>query len=129
LNPNITLNVLKVNGKNIQFRNSFGTLDEKPRVNVNKEGVFEFNPDELRSFVNYFLIAEVFDDYCTSTVQARHKASYYSSYGFTISSNFSGYVMVSQFDPRLFNQPNNLFATESNIKVENPNHYETSPIR
>lgn len=58
LNPNLTLTVLRVdsNRRTIQFRTSFGTIDEKPRFNLSKEGTFEVSADEARSFTNYFLV-------------------------------------------------------------------------
>jgi len=36
--------------------------------------------------------------------------------------------MASQFDPRHFNQPSNLYAEEAKVQVENHNHYENSPL-
>jgi len=90
--------------------------------------VFEVTSDEARSFINYYLVAEVHDDYCTSTIQARHRSGFFSSYSFRVENHFDGYVMVSQFDRRQFNQPDNLYAQESKVEVQNPNHYENSPI-
>jgi hypothetical protein len=130
LNPNLTLNVLRADSgkRTIQFRSSFGSVDEKPKINLSREGVFEVLSDEARNFIKYYLVAEVHDDYNTSTIQARHRPGFFSSYSFRVENSFDGYVMVSQFDKRQFNQPNNLYAEESKIEVENPNHYENSPI-
>lgn len=69
----------------------------------------------MKSYISHFLVAEIHDNYYTSTIQARHKDSYYSSYSFIIKHNFKGYVMVSQMDPRLYN-----------VAVD---QYEVSPIR
>jgi hypothetical protein len=129
-NPNLTLSVLRADSgkRSIQFRSPFGSIDEKPKVSLSREGVFEVTSDEARSFINYYLVAEVHDDYSTSTIQARHHSGFFSSYSFRVESHFDGYVMVSQFDRRQFNQPDNLYAQESKVEVQNLNHYENSPI-
>jgi len=118
-NPNLTLSVIKADSskRSLQFRSSFGSVDEKPRFNLSKEGTFDVSVDETRNFINYFLVAEVHDDYSTSTIQARHRPGYFSSYSFRVSKDFNGYVMASQFDRRHFNQPSNLYAEEAKVKV------------
>lgn len=129
-NPNLTLTVVKTDStrRSLQFRSSFGSVDEKPRFNLSKEGTFDVSVDEVRNFINYFLVAEVHDNYNTSTIQARHRPGYFSSYSFRVRNDFEGYVMASQFDTRHFNQPSNLYAEEAKVEVQNYNHYENSPI-
>lgn len=101
-NPNYCLSVLKTSNKGIEFRNSWGTIIERPKINIGKEGNFEFNNNQVRDYIDYFLIAET-DSYLTTTIQSKHCGSFYSCYSFKLKKdNPNALISVAQFDRRLF---------------------------
>lgn len=81
-----------------EIRNCFGTLDQKSKFTISKEGIFELTQSDALQNIAYFLIAEINTEYATSTVQCKMKKSFYSSYSFKVKRDFHGYLMVSQFD-------------------------------
>lgn len=130
LNPNLTLSVIGVNSRgSYEIRNSFGTVDQKSKLNISKEGVFEFSQNDVTQNIAYFLIAEIHDDYATSTVQCKMRKSFYSSYSFRVKNDFHGYLTVSQFDERLFPKSENVYTEKSNIVIDSPSDYSYSPVR
>ena len=130
LNPNYTLSVIGVNSRgSYEIRNSFGTLDQKSKFNISKDGVFELAQSDALQTIAYFLIAEIHSTYATSTVQCKMKRGFYSSYSFKIKRDFHGYLTVSQFDQRLFPESHNVFTDKSNITIDNPSQYSYSPVR
>ena len=130
LNPNLTLSVIGVNSRgSYEIRNSFGTIDQKSKINFSKEGVFELNQNDANQNIAYFLVAEINDTYATSTVQCKMRKSFYSSYSFKVRKDFHGYLTVSQFDERLFPKSSNVFTEKSNIVIDPFSDYSYSPVR
>jgi hypothetical protein len=41
-------------------------------------------------------------EYSTSTIQAKHRNGFYSTYKFTVRKDTTGFITVSQWDERLF---------------------------
>lgn len=103
LNPNYSLSVVncKANG-GLELRNSWGTIEERSKLNLSKEGVFELSSNQTRDYISYVMIAETNNTYCTSTIQSKHKAGFYSSYSFRLSQETHGFLTVSQWDQNLF---------------------------
>ena len=86
----------------LELRNSWGTIVERPRLNFNREGIFQLNPSEVKKYIDYILIAEINDTETTSTVQSRHRKNFYSCYSLKVSKPFSGELSINQWERRLF---------------------------
>lgn len=56
-NPNYSLSVIKSSGKGIELRSSWGTILERPKVNISREGVFELNSTQLKDYISYVMVA------------------------------------------------------------------------
>lgn len=68
-NPNYSLSVLKCNSKGaLELRSSWGTLAERPKVQINKEGVFELSSNQTADFISHILIAETDDALSSTTI-------------------------------------------------------------
>lgn len=114
-NPNYSLSVIKSSNKGIELRSSFGTIVERPKVNISREGSFEVSSSQIRDYVSYILIAETDSSLSTTTIQSKHHGSFYSCYSFKLNNpNPNGTITISQFDRRLFS---------------NKAHYDYAPFR
>jgi hypothetical protein len=56
-NPNYSLSIVKVTGKGFELRSSWGTVSERPKVTISKEGVFELSSGDLKEYISHILIA------------------------------------------------------------------------
>lgn len=77
--------------------------------------MFEISSNQTKDYISYVMIAETAPALCSSTVQAKHHASFYSCYSLKVSnSNPDAFISVSQLDRR-FLSPNK--------------HYQYAPFR
>lgn len=85
INPNYSYSFLNQNAKgNLELRNSWGTIEEKPKVNLKNDGSFEISSALAKDNISHFLIARINKSYWTTTIQSRHKLGFYSSYKFNV---------------------------------------------
>jgi hypothetical protein len=56
----------------------------------------------LRDNISHVIVTNVNPAYNTTTVQARHRLGFYSTYTFRVRNNTHGFLTVSQWDERLF---------------------------
>jgi hypothetical protein len=85
INPNYSYAVINYNVKgNVELRNSWGIIEEKPKINAKNDGSFELTATAARDNISHFIIARVNKNYFTTTIQSRHKLGFYSSYKFTV---------------------------------------------
>jgi hypothetical protein len=105
LNPNYSLSVIncKSNG-GVELRNSWGTIEERSKLKLSKEGVFELSSNQTRDYISYVMVAETNNADCTSTIQSKHKSGFYSTYSFRVNQETHGFLTVSQWDENLFPQ-------------------------
>jgi hypothetical protein len=102
-NPNYSLSVVRATGKGFEFRSSWGTITERSKVTLSREGVFELGATELKDYISHILIAETDSSLFSTTTQSKHHESFYSCYSFKLSNpNPNGTISISQFDRRLF---------------------------
>lgn len=52
--------------------------------------------------ISHCLISEVVSAYHTTTIQAKHRKGFYSSYKFKVNKVFQGFFTISQWDRRFF---------------------------
>lgn len=99
LNPNFSYPLINLTGKgSMELRNSFGTLEERSKINFRPEGTFELSSIQVRDFISHVLVTNINSAYYTSTIQSRHRYGFYSSYNFKIRNNTQGFLTVSQWD-------------------------------
>jgi len=48
------------------------------------------------------MIAYTNNSYSSSTIESKHKTGFYSTFSFKVKNNAQGYLLVSQWDERLF---------------------------
>ncbi len=102
----------KSNG-GLELRNSWGTLEERTKLSISKEGVFELSSNQTKDFISHVMIAQINNSFSSSTIESKHKTGFYSTFSFRVRNDTRGFLTVSQWDERLF-----------------PEHaYEYSPIR
>lgn len=80
------------------MRNSFGTIEEKPKVSIKAEGNFELGAAQVKELISHFLVTSLNTSYWTSILQSRHRQGFYSSYNFTIRKEAEGFLSVNQWD-------------------------------
>lgn len=102
LNPNYALNVVSANKGNLGLRNSWGTIDQKTSLNINKEGAFELTSKQCFDYLDQIMIAKVRGHYYSSTIQTKHRNGFFCTYSFIIESHMDGFLSVSQLDERMF---------------------------
>lgn len=86
LNPNYSYNVINYTSKGtLELRNSWGTLEERPKITFKPEGTFELSSAQVRDNLSHIIVAHLNPAYYTTTVQSRHKFGFYSSYNFKVS--------------------------------------------
>jgi len=95
------------------LRNSWGTLEERTKLSISKEGVFELSSNQTKDFISHVMIALTNNSYSSSTIESKHKSGFYSTFNFKIKNDTHGFLTLSQWDERLFPE----------------NGYEYSPIR
>ena len=61
LEKRFCLNVLGMDNKKFQFRNSWGTTVDKPKIVLSREGVFDLSIADAEGYIDYILIAETDD--------------------------------------------------------------------
>lgn len=114
LNPNHSFAVIncKSNG-GLELRNSWGTLEERSKLSISKEGVFELSSNQTRDFISHVMVAQTNNSWSSTTIESRHKAGFYSTFSFKVRNDTRGFFTLSQWDERLFPE----------------NSYEYSPVR
>lgn len=114
LNPNHSFAVIncKSNG-GLELRNCWGTLEERTKLSISKEGVFELSSNQTQEYISHVMIALTNNAYNSSTIQSKHKAGFYSTFNFRLKKDSHGFLTLSQWDERLFPE----------------NSYEYSPVR
>lgn len=114
LNPNHSFAVIncKSNG-GLELRNCWGTLEERTKLSISKEGVFELSSNQTKDFISHVMIAQINNSWNSTTIESRHKAGFYSTFGLKVRNDTRGFFTLTQWDERLF-----------------PEHgYEYSPMR
>lgn len=103
-NPNYSLSVLRSNSKGaLELRSSFGTISERPKVSLSREGMFELSSNQTRDYISYVMIAETSPSLYSSTIQSKHYGSFYTCFSFKLNhANPDGFISISQLDSRLF---------------------------
>lgn len=102
INPNYSYSVINYSSKGLELRNSWGTLEERSKVNIRAEGNFDLGAGQLRDNISHVLVTNLNTEYYTTTVQSRHRLGFYSTYNFRVRNNTHGFLTVSQWDERLF---------------------------
>lgn len=69
LNPNHSFPVIncKSNG-NFELRNSWGTLEERPKISISREGVFELSSSQTNSLISHVMIALTNNSFSSTTI-------------------------------------------------------------
>ena len=119
-NPNYSLSVLKCNSKGaLELRSSFGTISERPKVSISREGAFELSSNQTRDFISYVVIAETVPALHSTTIQSKHFGSFYSGFSFKLrNANSNAYISISQLDRRLFSPHQNYNYSPFRIILE-----------
>lgn len=91
------------------MRNSWGSIEEKSKLNTTKEGTFQMNLQQCRDFLNHAIIGRIHDDYYSSVIESKHRHGFFSSYSFTVHDDTEGVLSVSQLDDRML-PPNSGYA-------------------
>lgn len=84
------------------MRNSWGSIEERSKLNASKEGTFTMTLQQCREFLNHVIIGRINDSYHSSVIQSKHRNGFYGSYSFTVAKQVNGILSVSQLDQRLF---------------------------
>jgi hypothetical protein len=80
------------------MRNSWGSIEERSKLNASKEGTFNMTLQQCREFLNHVIIGRINDTYHSSVIQSKHRAGFYGSYTFTVAKEVQGILSVSQLD-------------------------------
>lgn len=102
VNPNYSYSVISFSNKGIELRNSWGTLEERSKLSFRSEGNFELSSGQLRENISHIVITSINPEYFTTTVQAKHRLGFYSTYSFRLRNQAHGHLTLSQWDERLF---------------------------
>lgn len=102
INPNYSYSVINYSSKGMELRNSWGTLEERSKVNVGAEGNFALGAGQLKDNISHVLVTCINAEYSTTTVQAKHRLGFYSTYSFKVKNQTHGFLTLSQWDERLF---------------------------
>ncbi len=99
LNPNHSFAVIncKSNG-GLELRNSWGTLEERTKLSISKEGVFELSSNQTRDFISHVMIAQTNNSFNSTTIESKHKTGFYSTFSFRVKNDTRGFLSVSQWD-------------------------------
>lgn len=121
-NPNYSLSVIRSSAKGLELRSSWGTIAERPKVNISREGVFELSPSQIRDYVSYIILAETDPLLCSTTIQSKHCQSFYSCYSFKIKNpNPHATISLSQLDRRLFSKSSSYSYVPFRLVLEKKN--------
>lgn len=101
-NPNYTFNVLSAGKGNLMLRNSWGTIEQKSSIPLDKEGRFELSARQISESIDKVLIAQVREHYFTTTLQTKHRKGFFCTYTFNVEDHIDGFFGVSQIDKRHF---------------------------
>lgn len=114
LNPNHSFAVIncKSNG-GVELRNSWGTIEERSKLSISKEGLFELSSNQTKEFISHVMIAQTNNSWNSTTIESKHKTGFYSTFSFKVQKDTRGFFTLSQWDERLFPE----------------NSYEYSPAR
>lgn len=103
LNPNYSFNVLKCDPKTgLEMRNSWGSIEERSKLNTSGDGSFSMSLQQCRDFLNHVIIARINDEFHSSVIRGKHKPGFSGSYAFTVSAHTLGTLSISQIDERMF---------------------------
>ena len=102
VNPNYSYSVISFSNKGIELRNSWGTIEERSKLSFRPEGNFELNSSQIRENISHVVVTNIHTEYSTSTIQAKHRAGFYSTYNFKVRNETQGFLTVSQWDERLY---------------------------
>lgn len=102
VNPNYTYSVINFSNKGIELRNSWGTLEERSKASFRAEGNFELSAGQLKDNISAIIVTSINTDYFTTTVQAKHRLGFHSTYSFKLRNKTHGFLTLSQWDERLF---------------------------
>jgi hypothetical protein len=105
----------------MELRNPWGTIEERPKASINKEGSFELGASLVRDNISHIIVSHVNPAYFTTTIQSKHKFGFYSSYAFKIAHDSHGYMTISQWDQRLFPSNDNYHYSPFRIIIQKEN--------
>lgn len=96
------MNVLGCTSTKIQLRNSWGTVEQRPKVVLSREGVFDLSLSEAEGYIDHILIAEINDKEHTSTIQSTHRKGFYECFTFNVDVGGRSTISISQWDEQYF---------------------------
>lgn len=119
INPNYSYSVINYSAKgSLELRNSWGTIEEKSKTSIRSDGNFELAAGMLRDNISHLLITQLNTSYFTTTVQAKHRIGFYSTFSFKVRDPTHGFLTVSQWDDRLFPASSNYSYSPASIILQ-----------